>query len=422
MGSSPSHEDGSDAAGGTDTLAPLQLPPTSHCDEAANDTISSNCCSLYKKPPPDLESGKRKASDEGPISLKAKHNKLPKTNRSANINTSTMAPPTEADLADLRVIKEWIEAYGAQPHPSALTAAQRKAISDLKASIAKPVLEPEIGDRDYISALQSMLPVVTLPSTFHDILTDLPVYRDTKNKEKRGVVELSYEDAGHNEQWRCFCNFKGPNAPEMMIFPCEDAGFVVVDAKGTRDAPTFAKKKDARRYAAKCCVDWLKFQKEHVKFPEVNSPKEKIPPPPPKSKPLAEKPASVAPAAIPEREKVNIKADPSEESGSDSEDDIPATERVAKICQRLDFNIPSYKTRPAESGKSGFYDGHPDFGIDAFSFPNGLGHVKGCSGKKETRQLIAQEVLKYLLTIESKRLAEHQKVQTVADNGGAVLG
>lgn len=39
-----------------------------------------------------------------------------------------------------------------------------------------------------------------------------------------------------------------------MLFPKRDFGFVRVD--GTLAMPVFARKKDAKKYAAKCCVEW----------------------------------------------------------------------------------------------------------------------------------------------------------------------
>ncbi|KAK0609210.1 hypothetical protein B0T14DRAFT_441994 [Immersiella caudata] len=297
-----------------------------------------------------------------------------------------MAPADPIDFTD---IKEWIAAYEANPQPSFLTPAQRKAILDLKASLVQDVAAPEIGEEDWVSALNS-------------------------NSKRRGV-EFQYEDVGANGQFKCFCNFKGPLAPERITFPREDCGFVAVDTKGTLDAPSFSKKKDARRYAAKSTVAWLLRQGEVVKFP-----KRVVPVVLDKTVPLAAPKDGLSRSANTEDEVVAHplpQTSPPAESKSangdtlpgdtieapDETPDIPATVRVRELSKALGFQAPAYRFSTADNGQQGFYNGCADYGTDAFSFPSGIGYVTDCYSRNGTKEQIAAEVLKHLLVVQAKR-------------------
>ncbi|KAK3306904.1 uncharacterized protein B0T15DRAFT_157068 [Chaetomium strumarium] len=64
------------------------------------------------------------------------------------------------------------------------------------------------------------------------------------------------EDMVGYQRWVCQCTLKLPAGADPMVFPNLEAeqkrGKV-----GKPTAPGFARKKDAKKYAAKCCVDWL---------------------------------------------------------------------------------------------------------------------------------------------------------------------
>lgn len=233
------------------------------------------------------------------------------------------------------------------------------------------------------------------------------MYKDTDASKRRGV-SFTWEDVGNaSGQFQCFINFKGPLAPEHMTFPREDCGFVAIDTKGTHGAPSFSKKKDARRYAAQSCVHWLLRQGEVVNFPKIGTPKNKAPTPSPA--PLAARAVAAAPTtAAPPANKEVIKTnwyDSSEgrETSDKDEDDIPVTKRVIQLCQELRYEVPAYSIHPSSKGPEGFYDGIANFGRDSLSVPDGLGYDRSCFGKEGTKQRIAEEVVKWLLGVKTER-------------------
>ncbi|KAK4456263.1 hypothetical protein QBC34DRAFT_419998 [Podospora aff. communis PSN243] len=319
-----------------------------------------------------------------------------------------MAPADEPiDLSD---IKEWISAYEANPQPASLTPAQRKAILDFKAATAKEVAAPEIGEEDWISALQ--------------------LYRDTDASKRRGV-EFTYEDVGANGQFKCFCNFKGPHAPERMTFPRGDCGFVAVDTKGTLDAPSFSKKKDARRYAAKQTVIWLRRQGQEVPFPKVgNKTKDRV---------VVVDRVILAPATVPKSEGTRMEgvAGPANSSASTLDPvkpsntngdigdaaEVPATVRVIELCNALSFQAPAYRLSPADNGQNDFYNGYADFGTDSLTFPKTLGCVSNCCTKSGTKEQIAAMVLEHLLAYQARRNIQLANVEGKFGDasGGAAL-
>jgi hypothetical protein len=263
------------------------------------------------------------------------------------------------------------------------------------------------------------------------------VYRDTDASKRRGV-EFTYEDVSANSQFKCFCNFKGPLAPERMTFPREDCGFVAVDTKGTLDAPSFSKKRDARRYAAKQTVTWLLRQGEVVKFPKVGKTKERpvvvdkvIPAttPPPNSedteKEVVANPTSSTASNSDPIKTNNTNGDTLPGDAADApENDVPATARVRELCNTLGFQVPAYRLTLADNGQEGFYNGHADFGVDALNFPSGLGYVTDCCTRSGTKEQIAAIVLKYLLARQAKRNGQLADVEAKFGrdaSGGAAL-
>ena len=77
--------------------------------------------------------------------------------RATEVETDKM-PATAAlpqEPVDYRDLKEWIAEQEALPQPAPLTDVQRKAIAELKASIAKKVPEPDVGGADWVSLLHS---------------------------------------------------------------------------------------------------------------------------------------------------------------------------------------------------------------------------------------------------------------------------
>jgi len=61
----------------------------------------------------------------------------------------------------------------------------------------------------------------------------------------------------NDKSFSAICVFTGELGALPLRFPGEHGGLLTVDHSGTLGVPSFLKKKDARRYAAKCCVEWL---------------------------------------------------------------------------------------------------------------------------------------------------------------------
>ncbi|KAK3322549.1 hypothetical protein B0H66DRAFT_601990 [Apodospora peruviana] len=158
----------------------------------------------------------------------------------ADDNAAGPVPYSFADESvDYSDLKAWIAEQESLPEPTPLTEVQRKAILKLKHSIA-PKSEIVLVEKDWVSLLHQ--------------------FRDAH--QELGVRVSFHDEASPNGQWMCRCTYQsvilneaGEN--EDMYFPNQSAGFIPVDLRGALAQPTFARKKDAKKYAAKCCVEWL---------------------------------------------------------------------------------------------------------------------------------------------------------------------
>lgn len=93
----------------------------------------------------------------------------------------------------------------------------------------------------------------------------------------------------------------------------------------------------------------------------------------------------------------------------DADDDrIPATQRVHNLCQSMGLNPPRYELTLADPRVNYVFDGYPDFGDDADSFPEDLGRIFGVAGTNNAKQEIAEKVLVHLREMHQKRAAELQ--------------
>ncbi|KAH6627857.1 hypothetical protein F5144DRAFT_494892 [Chaetomium tenue] len=310
---------------------------------------------------------------------------------------------------DYRDLKEWIEEQERNPKP--LTPLQQRAISDLRRSI-----EPEIGVRDWVSLMN-------------------------RYTQAHGGTPAFIDEPAPDERWTYRCIFKPTADTEQMSFPNSEAGFTP-NEHGVPAAPSFGRKKDAKQYAAKCCVEWLMkggympSDGKSVEFPK-----------PPKTSrhasstptptPAAKKPRgdnnnnnnnnhADAPPNHPKKRAANSDDD-------DEDDDPPATKRVATLCQLLGLAIPQYKITPAvllptldpstttsttttiipppiTPSNPQFFDGRADFGADAIKVPEGLGRVSNVYGRRNAREKVAEEVLAWLVAEEGRRMAEVEEM------------
>lgn len=93
----------------------------------------------------------------------------------------------------------------------------------------------------------------------------------------------------------------------------------------------------------------------------------------------------------------------------DADDDgQSATKRVRDLCQSMGLNPPGYKLTPTDPRVNYVFDGYPDFGVDADSFPEDLGRITGVAGTNNAKQEIAKKLLVHLREMYQKRAAELQ--------------
>lgn len=359
------------------------------------------------------------------------------------------------DPVDYKDLKAWIAEQESLPSPAPLTDVQRRAIADLRDSLktrAVPKVEIDLGDKDWVSLLHRTLHFFP----FHYLrrfakLSPLPVtgYRDAH--QQVGVSVEFHEDAGPNLQWMCYCTIRSSIPDEEghsmdRRFPHLDYGFIPMSPDGGLRQPTFARKKDAKRYAAKCCIEYLMskglmpLDGENVSFP-----KRKLAPPSPKNNkrpnPVSETTitgSSAAKSAVSHSLPSKNQSAPSDRASTPAEttdkteqkaqdgnskisigervessgggapldvrdEDFSATDRVLEMCDRLGISKPSYKIDRADPAIANIFNGYADFGLDNVLIPDNVGRVSNCYGGKFTKEKVAEEVLEHLIKLEAQR-------------------
>jgi hypothetical protein len=231
-----------------------------------------------------------------------------------------------------------------------------------------------------------------------------------------------------------------------VSFPNAEAGFTP-NEQGVPAAPSFGRKKDAKQYAAKCCIEWLMnggympSDGVHVEFPKPPKTSRHASSTPVPS-PAAKKPrAADNPEATPNRpskrttDDDNNNDNDNNDNSDDSDDDDndqPATKRVEHLCRLISLTIPHYKITPAvltttasddsdpdltstivSVSNPEFFDGLADFGPDAIKVPEGLGRVSNIYGRRNAREKAAEEVLAWLVAEEGRRMAEVEEMMAL---------
>ncbi|GAB1320600.1 hypothetical protein MFIFM68171_10810 [Madurella fahalii] len=330
-------------------------------------------------------------------------------NNSTNNSNGSAGGSLLEDPIDYTDLKVWIHQQETNPKP--ISSLQRRALSDLILSLRSE--EPELGDRDWISLLQQYVNL---------------------RKPKGASAGYRVEDAP-KDKWSCLCTFKPLEDIDTMTFPNEDFGFVHVG--NTLDMPVFARKKDAKKYAAKCCVEWLvardymHLDGEKAVFPIFKNIRKSAaaqpsapPPPPPPPPPTSKTNGTATPSQQagggkmpkPAHDHAAATTTSNRAAADVYDDDIPATQRVNEMCRRLRIVAPQYKI--TASDKQNCFRGYPDFGNDSVMMPEGLGKVDGIYGKEATRGMIAEHVLAWLLEEEKRRKNDEDEVLPVVNGEG----
>ncbi|KAI1393718.1 uncharacterized protein F4822DRAFT_22125 [Hypoxylon trugodes] len=294
-----------------------------------------------------------------------------------------------------RTILNWIiqqqEYESSHPDPAPLTEVQRKCLEKLELSLppaTPPQPDPELGDDNWVGTLLE--------------------YRAARQRVPEGLPGGDFIDkpgpmVGATQRWCCEVRIPEHKGP----FPGPDGGLL---ADGTQ--PSFAKKKDAKKYAAKCAVQWLrangymagynsngvKHAPEHRVTPlsSPTSKRQKIS----ASSPKNTEASTAAPTTQgPDPDVIQILPGnplPKAIASPFDNEEVSASYEAKRLCTRLGFpNLPEYKvTRDSEM--EDFWSGYPDLGMLADRLPEGVGRVEKVLGKKFVKEKIAEELLVHL--------------------------
>ncbi|KAI0887264.1 uncharacterized protein GGS22DRAFT_156576 [Annulohypoxylon maeteangense] len=300
-------------------------------------------------------------------------------------------------------IQDWIsqqqEYEATHSEPAPLTEAQRKLLEKLEISLPPempPTPEPELGEPNWIGVLQE--------------------YRAARQKLPSGIpggdfMEEPGPTVGGELKWYCRVKIDENAEP----FPGPNGGLV------NGKQPYFGRKKDAKKYAAKCAVEWLKtngymYRSETNAMKSTQASQASQPPQPPqpprpqvtpqstpaKKKPKLSSPSPKNPASATAKSELN--GAPVLPTSPFNSDEISAVVEVDRLCARL--GMPGHlQYRITEGSESGFYNGYADLGILSTKFPIGAGRVENVLGKKAAKEQIAEQLLVQL----RKQAAEHDE-------------
>ncbi|KAK0748651.1 hypothetical protein B0T21DRAFT_380431 [Apiosordaria backusii] len=325
---------------------------------------------------------------------------------------STPSPATNDDAIDYQSLASFVEKQMRDPKP--ITSHQRRLLTELMSSLKDE--EPDVSGYDWVSLLQ----------------------RYTDAHKNQAGTSIDYKDeavpttnpATPNTKWTCTLTFKHSreHGPQFFPFPHQ------VVSGG------FAKKKDAKKYAAKCCVEWLMSENYmpndgiKVSFPTGSklmmsssnkiygplsqpSPSSSTPTPtqsPSKLQPPPPKPTESALSLL-ESGGIPLGPPDNDDNGNDDNDigETPS-KRVAALCQKLGLRPPRY-VLIQKAGQEGVFGGYADMGADSWLVPDDadekdFGKVERVYSKKSAKETIAQNVLGLLLKVEREREEESARL------------
>ena len=206
-------------------------------------------------------------------------------------------------------------------------------------------------------------------------LTSRIEYRDAHPSGQLEYVEEEVQTGDKIPRWTMQCVISESDSPLPLL-------------RSGEEVISFARKKDAKRHAARCAIEWLIGEKWMPDDGNVTFPKPK-PKPPPQPPP-------------PDTSAGGVSLVVGKDNGT------PATQRIPAICARLKFQPPQYKLHPDPESHS-FFSGWAEFpsGID---MPTQMGHVSNVYTRKAAKEAIAVNVLKRLLEIEAERGEQADKL------------
>ncbi|KAI1078436.1 hypothetical protein F5B20DRAFT_229471 [Whalleya microplaca] len=287
-------------------------------------------------------------------------------------------------------IQNWIcqqqEYEAAHSTPAPLTEAQQKALRALQLALPQataPQADVDIGDTNWVGILQE--------------------FRASRPKMSSSTTGLAYKEWSSTNlslTWSCHVLIDEHAEP----FPGPAGGLL---SDGT--LPSFTRKKDAKQYAAKCAVEWLRenglMPQDGIRFPKaqraaplplsISSKKQKMCPPSP------EQPKTPAPKTGKSEGSPNGVV-PGSSPSPFNEDERSAAFEVSQLWAELGFYPFQYIIEPVPDSP-GFFSGHPDFGMQPERFPENFGHVEKVYSRRAAKEKIAEEMLKYLRQLDADR-------------------
>ncbi|KAI3336391.1 hypothetical protein HD806DRAFT_4004 [Xylariaceae sp. AK1471] len=296
---------------------------------------------------------------------------------------SASVPPATYEL-----IQTWIGQQRQTPIP--LTEELRNAVLNLESAlkaVPAPQPEPELGESNWVG-----------------LLMEYQAARPYNGSRKVNFDESSYDPAGRGIlRWKCQVTI--PEHPGAL-FPGAAGG---LHADGSQ--PTFARKKDAKKYAAKCAVEWLRAKglMPHdggVRFPKATTTTTTTTQQP-QFQPQTQQPRASSSSSFLGQEEQTTYASTNAVPSSPFDDTQPsATHQVSQLCDSLGLPAPTYRLEPMSAGGE-FWRGRADFGVYSATLPfdvSRLVRVESVLGKRAAKENIAEDLLKYLR--EEKRTRE----------------
>ncbi|KAH8673606.1 hypothetical protein BX600DRAFT_508850 [Xylariales sp. PMI_506] len=316
----------------------------------------------------------------------------------------------EATPAIYQDIIKWATAQQHSKTKSPISPAQRKALLDLHHLIATPHTSPDIGETNWVGLLHR--------------------FRDA-NPDPAGV---SFVEGAVGSRWVYYAYIKESSEP----FPGPAGGLDPATGK----ARTFAKKKDAKQYAARCAVEWLVERKMmpnngDVKFTNAAT---SISPPtattsgaaPPVGQAAVKKGTTSGGAilaAAPSDEcsesgssaagsplvglgggAIRSSSPFSSPSSASATSELSNTILVNQLCDKLHIRPPEWQLT-ADETEPNRWSGQPVFNVlESHNFPPGLGQVKDVRGRDVAQEKMAEGVLRELRGLEAAR---KRKVQDI---------
>lgn len=357
---------------------------------------------------------------------------------------------TNVPMATYDLIGTWIGQQRQAPGP--LTDRLRSALVGLEHALqdeSVSLVEPEMGETNWIGLLQGKSSHHSSSSLTHSLILilisppSLSSYPHTeqaclghrkrrKNPDRNHVlthpleyrvaypmngsqevlfIENSIDPTGRGTmRWKC----------QVSVAEAQGASFPPVDV----NQPTFARKKDAKKYAAKCAVEWLRKEgfmpQSGAKFPKgmvtphqqrlrQTQQQQQQPQPAQSKKQRPQAPSTPSsrsqPISSPVATTDNTAATPRSPFDVSQQS---AVYQVSELCRDLGYPPPAYKMN---GDGSGFFNGSADFGDHRDLLPfdaAAASPVRGGLGLKATKEMVAENLLVPLRAEKRKRDAENE--------------